>query len=265
MKVWLSMFFVFVLASVAGANGTFPAPYEGLYTVGFESPDAVWNNDRWEVPENSTITVEVRSNIIIATGFALGALTVDNSDGGVTNEGVTVPLTVPPTPPGVLHPGLMFLVAQPGTLVNDGNALKIVIKQISGSAATDDPTTPTVDESRGAWPSDPEAIYTFEIDTGAAGTTIDVDDYIGNNPNFPPPPPVFSTSVLWFYPGGGENPDYDPTCVENCEPEFLAPASGSFDLGGDGLDLLGLHVVPEPATIALLGLGTLVFLRKRNK
>ena len=261
MKVCLSMFFVIVLASVAGAVPTFPTPSEGLYTVGFESPDATWNpaESRWEVPENSTITIEVRSNIIITTGVSIGALTVDASDAGVTNEGVT------DVPPGVLHPGLTINVAQPGTLVNDGNAQNIVIKVVTGSAGTDNPMTPEIDESRGAWPGDPEAIYAFDIATGAADTTIDVDDFVGNSPWFPPkPPPVFSTSLLWFYPGD-PNPDYDPITNPGVDVWLEPPASGAFDLGGDGLDTFGLYVVPEPATIALLGLGTLVFLRKRSK
>jgi len=74
-----------------------------------------------------------------------------------------------------------------------------------------------------------QVLFSFDITAGAAGTTITVADYAGTNPYSPPPTPV---ATKW-----------------NAVETTLAP--------------LEITVVPEPMTMALLGLGGL-FIRRRR-
>ena len=78
-------------------------------------------------------------------------------------------------------------------------------------------------------PAAGEVIYSFSLGTGAAGGTITIDDFSGTNP-FPPPP---------------------------------TPKLTQLNLVNDNPAALVLTIIPEPVTIALLGLGGL-FLRRRK-
>jgi len=74
-----------------------------------------------------------------------------------------------------------------------------------------------------------QVLMSFEVTAGAAGTTITVADFNGTNPYSPPPTPV---ATKW-----------------NSVETTLSP--------------LEITVVPEPMTMALLGLGGL-FIRRRR-
>jgi len=118
----------------------------------------------------------------------------------------------------------------------DGNAQNIVIFQMGGGVNLDDPATP---EDESAPVPAGEALYSFDVAAGAAGTTITIDDLIG--PGM----------------GAGDVNPYGPY------PLTTALASNAVSLSYDIVPLT-LVVVPEPATIALLGLGMLAFLRKNS-
>jgi len=213
MKGCVSMFFVLVLASVAGANAVW-------FVTG-----ATWNptESRYEAMENTVVGVGIKSDFPVA-GLQVGALTVDNTDATVPDNGVAAV--------GTLHPNLMYhpLGSSPGAYkADDGNALNIVIFQIQGGVDTAHPDPAPAGEE----------LYSFDILGGAADTQITVDDLIG--------PGVGPDDV---------NP-YGPFPLNTTVAEV--GGSDKYDL-----EPLTIYMIPEPATIALLGLGTLVFLRKRK-
>jgi len=193
------------------------------------SADSVWfelDGGGTDVWENTTATINIVADFTVEA-IDVGAIAVSNT-GTPANHGVAAT--------GALNLKLTYRVpSDPGQVMNDGNPQNIVIFQLTGGVNLDDPATPE-DESI---PTDPgEVLYSFDVAAGAAGTTITIDDIIG-------PPTV--------------NP-YGPY-----------PLSTTFTIGGSGAstlqDIVPLNlnvVVPEPATIALLGLGSLVFYRKRN-
>ena len=215
MREGLTILLVLGMVSAAGATSVWfefdPA------SPGYVSPT--------EVATGTTATINLVADFTVES-MDVSAITVDNSDTSVANQGVA----------SVGTPNLKLTyrpLSSPGThkggIAGEHN---IVIFQMAGGVFIDDPGTPGVDESI---PPDPgEVLYTFDIAAGAAGSMIIVDDLSG--------PP-------------SKNP-YLPIPLLS---QFGSPS------GNTGMDIgsLSLTVVPEPATVALLGLGMVVFLRKR--
>ena len=121
------------------------------------------NLDRYEVAEHTTVTVEVIAEFAVG-GMTIGAVTVDNG-GTFSNQGVFSL--------GSLHGNLANgLFVNRGELKDgSGGNNNIVLFQIVGGVNI----IPGQDIPAPAG----EALYSFEVQAGAAGTTIDVDDLRG--------------------------------------------------------------------------------------
>ena len=147
----------------------------------------------------------------------------------VTNTDTTVP-TQGVSAVGVLHTNMLNhpLGSNAGTL-KPGDQGDIVIFQMRGGVNTENPDPAPAGED----------LYIFDILAGADGTMITINDVIG--------PGV----------GAGDVNPYGPFPLKTTLSE--SGASADYDLTA-----LDIHIVPEPATVALLGLGTLVLFRKRK-
>jgi len=193
MRKVLVCLLVLGLASVAGAA-----------TAGF-----VLDGGGYSVQPNSTATINVVADFGVS-GLGIGAITVN---------GANVPAV------GTVDSHLAYhsLGTSAGEL-KDGSVSDIWIYQIRGSIGLQ--TGQDIPVPVGT------PIYSFNIQTGAAGSSIYVDDLTGSNPLSPPP--ILATSIS------------SPTGTN------ISNLSG-----------LQLSVVPEPMTVVLLGLGGL-FLRRRK-
>jgi len=189
---------VFALISLILTIPCYPAAGRSAW---FEPAECVRYNSelqRHEVSEGARVRIDVVSDITVV-GVDIGAITVENTDSSVPNQGVGAL--------GALNTKLTYgPLANPG-LYKDGTRSNVVIFQISGSVGLDDPDT-GVNESV---PTDPgEVLYSFEVQAGAEGTTITIDDLIGPPPANPYGPYPLSTT-LTSESGAG---NYDITQLE---------------------------------------------------
>jgi len=140
---------------------------------------AVYNAtlERYEVSPDTSVVIDVIADFA-AEAMNIGAITVQNTDLFIPNQGVDKV--------GALNPGFAYSPFSDPGLHQDGTRANIVIYQVSGGLWFDDPCTPDVDES--IPPPAGEALYSFEVLAGAEGTTITVDDLVGDiNPYGPFP------------------------------------------------------------------------------
>jgi hypothetical protein len=171
----------------------------------------------YSVQENSTATVNVVADFDVA-GLSIGAIAVTGTGAAGASPGSLVTNLTWGSP------------VQHGT-AKDGSVNGIYIWQVTGSLAAE--TGKDIPVSAGT------AVYSFTVQTGAAGTSLYVDDWMGTNPFGGAPFPVAT--------------------------EIGGYAAGTTDAVSAVLNLSGLQlsVVPEPMTVVLLGLGGL-FLRRRK-
>ena len=235
------MMILAVVVALAGASGA------RADTAAFEAGQgAVYNAalDRYEVAPGTTVTVNLVADFVVEA-VDVGAIAVDNT-GGVANQGVSET--------GQLNQKMTYRIpSDPGQL-KDGTASNIVIFQIAGGVNLDDPATPDVDESI---PADPgEILYSFDVQAGAGGTIITIDDLIcphpcQNNPYGPYPLSTTFTSdgfsrlydivPLTLYVVADEPSDSDgdgvPDDQDNCPDVANADqADGDGDGAGDACD-----------------------------
>jgi len=302
MKVLVSMVLVLALASVASAAYT-PAlgwevpgavynaaesryevqegASEGVNLVaGFEGTPAVLPWDP-RLPDPGVIYTE--ADVPWATtGLAIGVVQVVN--GAVTK------VSSSPDIAGTLHPGLLhhMLGSNEGEWL-DGSINDFQILDVLGGVDIDNPDGAPFSETA----------YSFTVVTGAADTTLEITDWLiaaSYNPFGARP---MQSAATWFR-DGVPNPAYDPVGYPkeiwdpDCppfgcmvpNPDYdpddpraimwgIEPAEGDFPLpfiqpGGPipnpvpGELSVSLYIVPEPATIALLALGSLALYRRRS-
>ena len=180
----------------------------------------------YTIDQFTTGTVNIIADFSVES-IDVGAISVDNTDASVANHGVA--------DVGALNTQLTYRTpSSNGMHKGDGNAHNIVIFQMGGGVTIDNPGTPGIDESLPV-PAG-EVLYSFDVTAGADGTIITIDDFLCPSPC--------------------QNNPYGPY------PLSTALASNASSLAYDIVPLT-LVVIPEPATIALLGLGMLAFLRKK--
>jgi len=296
MKVWLSLFLVSLMASAACGTYT--------QVIGWEAPDAVYNavEGRDEVMTGANVVINIvagnegtagdlvwdprlpdpgvtytEDDVTWAvTALGVGATSVWNGDVTVVRWEMRDTVNTPIA--GALHANLLHHpVFSDEGVWKDGTIGAIQILNVQGGVDTSHPDGAAFGDD----------LYTFTAVAGDEDTWLQVNDWIlpaGNNPygNWP-----LTTSALWLR-GGIPNPDYDPEGYPkeiwdpDCppfgcyvpNPEYdpddpraiawgVAPLSGEFELP-DGMALMEAYIIPEPATVALLGIGTLVLLRRRR-
>jgi len=187
-----SIMIVVFMVFLAGAS----AQGEDEGTVAVEAgAGAVYNAalDRYEVAPDATVTVNMVADFVVEA-MDIGAITVDNT-GGLANQGVAAA--------GQLNLKLTYRIPSDPGLLKDGTESNIVIFQIAGGVNLDDPATPDIDESAPA--ESGEILYSFQIQAGAAGTTITVDDLFGP----PPVNPYGGYPLLTTLTSGGTSNVYD--------------------------------------------------------
>ncbi len=211
-----------------------------------EETDMVWfelEGGGSEVPGDSTATVNLIANFIVEA-MNVGAITVNNT-GTPVNQGVYEV--------GVLNTKMTYRVLSDPGQHKDGTQSDIVIFQMVGGASPDDPGTPDVDESDPAAPG--EVLYRFNVEAGADGTDITIDDFICpnvcmDNPYGPYPLMTSFTIGGYSYPfdiiplnlsvvGSGQDSDGDgvPDDQDNCpNTPNTDQANGDGDDVGDVCD-----------------------------
>jgi hypothetical protein len=194
MRKVLVCLLVLGLTSVAGAA-----------TAGF-----VLDGGGYSVQENSTATINVVSDLDVAN-LGIGAIAV--TGGSVSAVGAV---------DGKL--GYHLLGTLDGTL-RDGSFNNIVISVIRGSVGLNPGQDVPVSAGN--------PVYSFSVQTGAAGTSIYIDDWSGSGHPFGGAPTL-------------------KTLISDAANTQISDIAG-----------LQLSVVPEPMTVVLLGLGGL-FLRRRK-
>ncbi len=241
-----SMMILAVVVALAGASGV------RADMAAFEAGQGAEYNaalDRYEVAPGATVTVNLVADFAVEA-VDVGAIAVDNT-GDVANQGVSEV--------GQFNLKMTYRVPffDPG-LYKDGTAHNIVIFQMAGGVNLDDDTTPDVDEGI---PADPgEVLYSFNVQAGADGTVITIDDFLcladpntscTNNPYGPYPISTTFTSdrfsrlydivPLTLYVVAEEPSDDDgdgvPDDQDNCPDVANADqADGDGDGAGDACD-----------------------------
>ena len=150
-----------------------------------------------QVPADSTATINIIANFV-AEGMDIGAITVNNT-AGLTNQGVTGP--------GALNTKFTYgALATPGQH-KDGTQSDIVIFQVVGQVGSDDPQTP-IDESDP--PAAGDVLYSFQVNAGNEGSTINIDDLIAPAQANP----YGSYPLLTTFTLGANNHPYDIAALE---------------------------------------------------
>ena len=223
MRKVLSLIVVLGLTSVAGANMVWIVGGNGITDQG---------GGLYTIEEFTTGTVQIIADFTVES-IDVGAISVDNTDASVANHGVA--------DVGVLHTQLTYRPPSSNGIykADDGNVANIVIYQMGGGVNIDNPDTPE-DESLPVPIG--EVLYSFDVTAGAEGTAITIDDFLCPS----------------------SHPINDP-CLNNPYGPYPIDTALASEKLSHAYDIvpLTLAVVPEPATVALLGLGMLTFLRKK--